>query len=611
MEVKENIAKILSMLPNKPGVYIMKDALGKIIYVGKAVVLKNRVRSYFRKDGQKSVKTQALVQKVEDIETIVTANELEALILECNLIKKHRPKYNICLKDDKTYPYLKITTQEAYPRVYVTRRVMKDGAKYYGPYADVGALREIIRFIKMLYPLRTCRNMNSKRPCLQYHIKRCLAPCAGMISITKYQEMIVGIEKFLEGKSTALLRELKEKMQAASEALQFEEAAGYRDTLRALERIHAQQNITTDSGERDIIAIAKDALGYCVQMFFVRQGKLLGRDSFFLPLEAGEKEEEIMVDVLKQYYFESNNIPREILLNLQIAGEEQDVIAQWLSDKAGRKVVIEFPQRGTKKELVAMAINNAQKNLMERWRKGQLAHNTGVEAAKALQTALGLVEPIVRMDCFDISHTQGSETVASMVVFIDGKAAKKEYRRFKIQSAEGKPDDFKSMQEVVYRRYSKVEEMPDLIVIDGGKGQLSSALEVIRGLGYHEVPVIGLAERDEEVFMEGESDSLKLEKSSVALQLLQQIRDEAHRFAITYHRKLRTKRNLVSVLDNIPGIGAKRRANLWKEFGDLENMKAATEEELAAVEGMNAPAAARLYNFFREDVLGKKEILKN
>lgn len=609
-DFSENIREALAVLPDKPGVYLMHDKDGKVIYVGKAVVLKNRVRSYFRNLASHTPKVRAMVAKIADIETIVTSSEVEALILECNLIKKYRPRYNIMLKDDKSYPYLKVTLNEEFPRLYVTRRQMRDGAKYYGPYADAGAMHATVKLLRSMFPLRTCRTMNAERPCLNYHIKRCLAPCAGLVSKEEYGNMIKSVCMVLDGRTAELERDLKRRMQEAADNYAFEEAARLRDQLQAVMRLNEQQKaVTGQDSDMDIIGFAKDMTGICIQIFFVRKGKLLGRDNFFLQ-DDGESEQEVITAFVKQYYNEASYIPREIALPVLPDAEEQAVIEQWLAEKAQRKAELVRPQRGVKKDLLQLANDNAVKLLEERLRKGQLSLKNDVQAAEELQLALGLPNPLERMDCFDISHTQGSETVASMVVFRNGSISKKDYRRYKIVSAEGKPDDFKSMQEVVYRRYKDYEDLPSLVVIDGGKGQLSSALEVIRGLGLHDLPVIGLAKREEEIFKEGQSESILLDRDSAALHLIQRIRDEAHRFAITYHRKLRGKRNLVSVLDHVEGIGSKRRQELWKAFKTLDEMKAASVEELAAVESMNYAAAQKLYDFFRLELSEKKALLK-
>ena len=609
-EFSDSIKNALAVLPDKPGVYLMHDAEGKVIYVGKAVVLKNRVRSYFRNLASHTPKVKAMVAKIAEIETIVTSSEVEALILECNLIKKYRPRYNISLKDDKTYPYLKVTLQEDFPRLYMTRRLLRDGSKYYGPYADAGAMHATVKLLRSMFPLRTCRKMNPDRPCLNYHIKRCLAPCAGYVSKEEYGQMIKSVCMVLDGRTTELERDLKQRMQAAAEDYAFEEAARLRDQLQAVERLNeSQKAVTNNGGDMDIIGFAQDMTGNCLQIFFVRKGKLIGRDNFFLQ-DGGEAQQEVLTAFIKQYYNDATFIPREIVLPQLPEAEEQQLIEAWLSGKAERKVELFVPQRGVKRELLQLANDNALKLLAERLRKGSLSLKNDEQAAEELQQALGLEHSLERMDCFDISHTQGSETVASMVVFRKGSISKKDYRKYKIVSAEGKPDDFKSMQEVVYRRYKDYEDLPNLVVIDGGKGQLSSALEVIRGLGLADLPVVGLAKREEEIFLPHQSTSILLDRDSAALHLIQRIRDEAHRFAITFHRKQRGKRNLVSVLDHVEGIGPKRRQALWKTFKTLEAMKAASVEELAAVEGMNGAVAQTLYDFFRLELPEKKEALR-
>lgn len=609
MVSNDKIEKALAVLPAKPGVYLMRDVTGRVLYVGKAKNLNNRVHSYFRNSGRQSVKVAALTSHVEDLETIQTDSEIEALILECNLIKKYRPRYNIMLKDDKTYPYLKITLQEPFPRMYITRRVVKDGAKYYGPYPDVGALRATMKLLRSLFPVRNCRNMNQDRPCLQYHIKRCLAPCVGKVSRADYGELVKSICLVLDGKTKELRRSLKERMQEAAAEYAFEAAARYRDQLQAVERLEESQKAVLEGGDMDIVGYAADAFSVCLQVFFVRGGKLIGRKDFMLPAE-GESETAVIAAFLKQYYNgEDVFLPKEVLVSHLPEEEELNTIREWLTERAGHKVTLAEPRRGDKAKLMQLACENALKLIREQERKGQMQQKTEEAAAEELQRVVGAKRPLARMDCFDISHTQGSETVASMVVFRYGSPSKKDYRRFKLVSTEGKPDDFKSMQEVVYRRYKDYEELPDLIIVDGGKGQLAAALKVIRGLGL-DIQVISLAEQREEIFLEGESQSIYLERESPALHVIQHIRDEAHRFAITYHRKRLRRRNLVSVLDTIAGIGPKRRQALWKAYASLETMKAASEEELAAVEGMNRAAARTLYEFFRSDIVRKSDMLQ-
>ncbi len=593
----ELVEEKLKLLPDSPGVYLMKDARGKIIYVGKAVVLKNRVRQYFQRNKGHTPKVRAMVEKIADFETIMTGSEVEALILECNLIKKHRPRYNISLKDDKSYPYVKVTLQEEFPRVFVTRRILKDGARYFGPYTNVTAVHESLKLLRRLFPLRSCRQMG-ERPCLEYHIKRCIAPCTGNVDREEYDAMIRAVLLFLEGRTEDVERELSARMQAAAESYHFELAARLRDQLAAVRRVAEKQNIVTGAGDQDAIGMARSDIGVCVQIFFVRAGKMIGREHFLLQGSEEESDEALLTAFLQQYYHQAAFVPREVLLPMEL--EETELLSEWLSEKKGGKVQIFVPQRGSKRDIVNMAEGNAEKYLRDEAERVKQANAQTLGAVEELGHYLGLRELPNRMECFDISHNQGSETVASMVVFEGGLPKKSDYRRFKIRSAEGKPDDFKSMREVTTRRYGKLteEELPDLIVIDGGKGQLSSALEIIRGAGHLKVPVVGLAKQFELIFVEGSSDPVVLPRHSQALYLIQRIRDEAHRFAITYHRKLRGKRNLVSVLDHIDGIGPKRRKMLWSHFGNLNRIKAASVEELAAVEGMNLPAAEAVYQFF-------------
>ncbi len=587
----------LSHLPDKPGVYLMKDAGGRIIYVGKAVNLKNRVRSYFQTSRAHSPKTLALVARIADLEFIVTASEIEALILECNLIKKHRPKYNISLRDDKSFPYVKVTVNEPYPQVFVTRRVVKDGARYFGPYTDAGAIHATIALLRRLFPLRTCRKLDAPRPCLQHHIKRCLAPCAGKVDEKTYGEMIRAVLLLLEGRSDDVVRELRRRMAEAAANLEFERAARLRDQLASVEKVVEKQNIVTGAGDQDAIGLARSAAGTCAQVFFIRSGKLVGREHFLLTGGEDEEDTAVLAAFVKQYYSQAAFIPREVLLPEALP--EQELLAEWLGGLKGGRVRVEAPKRGTKRDLVTMAADNAAVVLDEQ--AARLAADTGRTAGAVAELAayLGLPAPPARIECFDISHIQGAETVASMVVFEDGAANKDEYRRYKLKTVEGKPDDFRSMAEVVGRRFRGAEgPLPDLVIIDGGKGQLSAALAVIRGLGVA-VPVVGLAKEFEHIFREGESEPLILPRSSQALFLVQRIRDEAHRFAITYHRKLRARRNLVSVLDHVPGIGPARRKALWEHFGSLAKIKAAAVEELAAVPGMTRPAAEAVYAFFQ------------
>lgn len=596
--MNEKIEEKLQLLPQQPGVYLMKDSGGKIIYVGKAVILKNRVRSYFQSNKNHSAKVKSMVAKIEDFEYIITGSEIEALILECNLIKKHRPKYNISLKDDKSYPYVKVTVNEAYPRVFITRRVTKDGARYFGPYTNAGAVHESMKLLKKMFPLRSCRRLEAKRPCLEYHINRCLAPCAGKVSEEEYRAMIRAVCLFLDGRSEDVEKNIRRRMEAAAEDFDFELAAKLRDQLAAVKKVTEKQNIITGSGDQDAVGMARSELGVCMQVFFIRSGKMVGRDHFLLKGGEGESDEALVEAFLKQYYNQAFFIPREILLPYTLPDET--LIAEWLASLKGAKVAVETPKRGTKRDIVEMAMGNAREWLQKEADKLKAANEQTQGAVEELGRYLGLAKMPNRMECFDISHIQGAETVASMVVFEGGVPKKEDYRRYKIKTAEGKPDDFKSMREVVGRRYgeAKTEELPDLVIIDGGKGQLSSALEIIRGAGHLRLPVIGLAKQFEYIFTEGESEPVILPRHSQALYLIQRIRDEAHRFAITYHRKLRGKRNLISVLDHIAGVGPKRRKALWSHFGSLDKIKAASVEEMAALDGMTFPVAQAVYNFF-------------
>ena len=595
------VAEKLKLLPDKPGVYIMKNAEGRIIYVGKAIVLKNRVRQYFQSGKNHSPKVRAMVSHIADFEIIMTASEVEALILECNLIKKHRPRYNISLKDDKSYPYIKVTVQEDFPRVFITRRILKDGARYFGPYTNATAVHESLKLLRRLFPLRTCKHLQ-ERPCLEYHIKRCLAPCAGKVEKGDYDAMIRAVLLFLEGRTEDVEKELQLRMEQAAESFHFEIAARLRDQLLAVRKIAEKQNIVTGSGDQDAIGLARSEIGVVVQVFMIRGGKMIGREHFLLQGSEDESDGQVLAAFLQQYYHRATFIPREILLPLEIPQTEQELLEKWLSAKKKKaKVRLILPQRGTKKDIVDMAASNAEKYLHDEAARIRQANDRTLGAVEELGRYLGLPKPPDRMECFDISHNQGSETVASMVVFEGGLPKKSDYRRFKIQSTEGKPDDFLSMREVTTRRYVDLpeEELPDLIIIDGGKGQLSSALEIIRNVaGHMHVPVVGLAKQFELVFTEGSSEPVVLPRHSQALYLIQRIRDEAHRFAITYHRKLRGKRNLVSVLDHVVGIGPKRRQALWSHFGSINKIKAATVEELAMAPGMNKPAAEAVYNFF-------------
>ena len=609
MALSEAVLDKVRNLTIQPGVYLWKNDRGQIIYVGKAVNLRNRVRSYVRHDAKRAPKVTAMMSHAADVETIVVANEMEALILENTLIKKHRPRYNIMLRDDKTYPYIKVTVQEDYPRVFMTRRVHRDGARYFGPFADAGAVHRVLKLIQRAFRIRSCRTMQADRPCLQYHLHHCDAPCVHYITKGEYGKLVEQAVDILEGRDTGVVRRLQEQMEAAAEEMEFEKAAMYRDQITAVKVIQEQQNITTvGGGDMDVLGFAGDAGQTCVQIYTIRQGRLMGRETFSLENSADETAAALTSAVLDQYYVDGVFVPKEIVVS---AVEDKEDYERRLTLQKGQNVALVIPQRGIKKKLLTMAEDNARVLLEQRRLQWQHDTDKTSGAVEALARVLDLPRLPERMECFDISHTQGIETVASMVVFEHGRPAKQEYRRFKLKTVQGKPDDFKSMAEIMGRRYGERDwPAPDLIVIDGGKGQLHAALPIIREAGC-EAPVISLAKRIEEVFVEGRSDSIILSHHTPELQLLQAIRDEAHRFAITYHRSLRGKRNLVSILDHIECIGPKRRKALWGAFKNLEAMKAATVEELAAVPGMTRQAAENVYYFFRLGTDEKRKVVEN
>ena len=598
LEQQAYILEKVSHLPTTPGVYLWRDKYQRIIYVGKAINLRNRVRSYVQQDVNRSVKVTAMMRRAWDVETIQTKTEMEALILEATLIKEHHPKYNIMLRDDKTYPYVKVTVQEEYPRLFMTRRLERDGAKYFGPFTDVTAVHHVLRILRSYYPLRTCKSMKVERPCLQYHMHYCEGPCMNYVTVESYRKYIDDIVALFEGKQVQVIQEITSKMEQASEDLEFELAAKYRDDLLSIQKVQEKQRMVTQRGDMDVLGMAIDGPMACIQLFFIRSGRLLGRENYFVQHE-WDSPELVMTEFIKQYYGGSTFIPKELLLPMDSV--DRELFSEWFSSMKGQQVEVSVPQRGYKKDLINMAEENAQNFLAERRRQWQYTIDKSGGAVKKLAEVLDLPRLPERMECYDISHMQGAETVASMVVFEGGKPAKREYRRFKLKTVQGKPDDFASMAEIMERRYGNEKDwpMPDLIIIDGGKGQLNAALPVIRAMGVTDVPVISLAKRIEEVFVEGESESIILEHHTPELQLLQQIRDEAHRFAITYHRRLRGKRNLESVLDHIEGIGPKRRKALYKHFGNLDAMRVAELEELESVEGMNKKAALAVYEFFR------------
>jgi excinuclease ABC subunit C len=613
MAISEHIQGILDTLPNKPGCYIMKNVAGDVIYVGKAINLRNRVRSYFHDPSGHDMKTRQLVRHIVDLEWIVVGSELEALILEMNLIKKHRPHYNIRLKDDKRYPYIKVHWAEAFPHVTVTRRVENDGSRYYGPYTSAWAVYQTLDVLRRVFPYLTCdREITGKDPraCLYYDIKLCTAPCIGAISKAGYRQVIDDLCKFLEGHSEAIVQRLTEDMTQASEQLNFERAATLRDQLKAIQQIIERQKVvfSSDYKDSDVIAMARADGEACVQVFFIRAGKLIGREYFILEGTEDEQDSEVVSEFLKQFYDQVPTVPQQLLLPNDI--EEMKVINEWLNTRrGGEKVEIRVPHRGQQKELLKMAAENAAETLAALKAQWQMDTNKQTEALAELQHALALPEPPNRIECYDISNTQGTAAVGSMVVFEQGVPAKKYYRRFNIQSVQG-PDDFASMEEVLTRRFRRWQGMqdssdapgrkpdlsfallPDLLIVDGGKGQLGRAVTVLERFGLTgKVPVTGLAKQQEELFLPGRAESLLLPRHSQGFYMIQRIRDEAHRFAITAHRKRRTRLGLASRLDKIPGIGPARRKALLMRFETLERIEQATLEELTAIRGITPEIA--------------------
>ena len=606
MEISEHLQGILKTLPAKPGCYLMKNAEGKIIYVGKAVSLRARVRSYFHSDASHDNKTRRLVREITDIEWIVVGSELEALILEMNLIKRHRPRFNVRLKDDKRYPYIKIHWAESYPKVTVTRQMTDDGSHYFGPYTSVWALHQTLDVLRRIFPYLTCdRDISGTdtRACLYFDIKLCTAPCIGAVTQAEYRQMIADLQDFLNGQSDSIVKRLDSEMRKASEELRFEKAAAVRDQLKAIQAIIERQKIVfnTDYLDSDVIAMARADGEACVQIFFIRGGKLIGREYFILEGTEETTDTEVMEQFVKQFYTEAANVPEQVMLPQEI--EEARIIGQWLrSRRGGKKVEIFVPREGQPHDLVEMAAENATETLSALRAQWQADTHKQEQALAELQQALELSEPPNRIECYDISNTQGTATVGSMVVFEQGVPSKNLYRRFNIESVPGAPDDFASMEEVLtrrFRRWQSAQEMaavpgskldasfsflPDLIIIDGGKGQLGRAVKVLDQFELStKVPVVGLAKQEEEIFFPNKSKPTLLPRHSQGLYLVQRIRDEAHRFAITAHRKKRSKLGLASQLDAIPGIGPARRKALLKHFGSVDKIRDATLDELTGI----------------------------
>lgn len=610
----EHLQNILDTLPTKPGCYLMKNNMGKIIYVGKAINLRSRVRSYFQSSVDHTLKTRHLVQEIADIDWIVVGSELEALILEMTLIKKHRPYYNIRLKDDKRYPYIKIHWNESFPKVTVTRNLEEDGAKYYGPYTSVWAVHQTLDLLRKLFQYRTCDRVitgHDARACLYYDIKLCSAPCIGMINEIEYNQMLTDLGKFLEGETDPILNRLHSNMQKFSDALDFEKAALLRDQINAIERVVEKQKvISTQNMNTDVIALARADGDACVQIFFIRSGKLVGRDYFVLEGADDEKNSEVISQFLKQFYSQSTHIPEELLLPEDI--EEAMIIQSWLNQrKADEKIQIRVPRSGTPKQLVEMATENATETLRSLKSQWEMDSHKQSVALIELQTAFGMKNPPNRMECYDISNIQGTASVGSMVVFEKGVPNKKLYRRFNIKTIH-QPDDFASMEEVLTRRFrrwqvyhesdevgKKAEPsfsiLPDLLIVDGGKGQLSRALKVLEEFELSEkIKAVGLAKNEELVILPDQDKPLALPRNSQGLFMMQRIRDEAHRFAITAHRNRRSKANLRSVLDEISGVGPARKKALIKFFGSLDAIRHASAEEIAGVPGISLTLAEEI-----------------
>ena len=621
-----NIEDELKKLPSQPGVYLMHDAKDEIIYVGKAVSLKNRVRQYFQSSRNKSAKIEQMVSRIARFEYIVTDSEMEALVLECNLIKEHQPRYNTMLKDDKAYPYIKVTVGEDFPRVMLARTMKKDKNRYFGPYTSAGAVKDTIDLIHKLYKIRTCsrnlpRDTGKERPCLNYHIKQCDAPCQGYISKEEYGENIRQVLEFLNGRYDGVLKNLEEKMKAASDAMDFEKAIEYRDLLSSVKKVAQKQKITSSSMEdRDIIAMARDDMDAVVQVFFVREGKLIGRDHFRMSVATAETRGQILSSFVKQFYAGTPFLPKELWVQYEL--EDMELIGQWLSARKGQKVRITVPKKGDKERLVELAEKNAALVLIQDNERNKREEMRTIGAMNQVAQWLGL-ENVRRMEAFDISNISGYESVGSMVVFENGRPKRSDYRKFRIKTVIG-PNDYASMKEVLTRRFTHgMEEQkqlknqgvekefgsftrfPDLLMMDGGKGQVNIALEVMEQLGLS-IPVCGMV-KDDNHRTRGlyyQNEEISIDRHSEGFRLITRIQDEAHRFAIEYHRSLRSKSQVRSILDEIPGIGDTRRKSLMRSFQSLDAVREASVEELCQVPGMNRAAAESVYQFFRRKEKG-------
>ena len=617
-----DIEEELKKLPARPGVYIMHDDKDAIIYVGKAISLKNRLRQYFQKSRNLGIKKEQMVEQIARFEYIITDSELEALVLESNLIKEHRPKYNTMLKDDKNYPFIKVTVGEAFPRIMMARKMKKDKSRYFGPYTSGGAVKDVIELTRKLYHLRSCsrslpKDIGKERPCLYYHIKQCNAPCQGYISQEDYKKQVEGLLDFLNGNHKEILKELRQKMLSASEKMDFEEAAQYRDLIQSVEKIGERQKITDQHKEdKDIIAAAMEGEDAVTQVFFVRDGKLIGRDHFYMKIAPGDDRKGVLSSFLKQFYAWTPFIPKEIMLQEEV--EDLELISQWLEKKKGQKVRIAVPKKGTKEKLVELAYQNAQMVLQRDRERIKREEGRTIGAVKEIAELLGLKE-VNRIEAFDISNISGFQSVGSMVVYEKGKPKKSDYRKFRIKWVKG-PNDYASMEEVLTRRfvhgldeqeerktenledaYGSFTRFPDLLMMDGGRGQVNIALEVLQKLNLN-IPVCGMV-KDDHHRTRGlyyNNVEIPISRDSEGFKLITRIQDEAHRFAIEYHRSLRSKGQVHSVLDDIPGIGPARRKALMKHFKGLEGIRDASREELAAVDSMNEKSAAEVYEFFHK-----------
>ena len=624
-----DIQEELKKLPARPGVYLMHNDRDEIIYVGKARVLKNRVRQYFQSGYKRSAKIEHMVSHIAYFEYIITDSELEALVLECNLIKEHRPHYNTMLKDDKSYPYIRVTVQEDYPRILFCRNVKRDKSRYFGPYTSAGAVKETIELIHKVYKIRNChrvlpRDIGKERPCLYYQIRQCDAPCQGYISREQYRENVERALRFLNGDDKTILADLERKMTAAAAAMEFEDAAGYRDLIQSVKRIGEKQKINDTGGDdRDIIALAKAGDEAVVSIFFIRSGKLLGRDHFHMGGIGDSEKREILMDFVKQFYMGTPFIPKEILLQEEVPDTE--ILEKWLSDKRGGRVVLQTPKRGTKHKMMELAYKNAQNVLIQDSEKMKREEHRTIDAVHELEQLLG-IRGLNRMEAFDISNTNGYENVASMVVFEKGKARRSDYRKFKIRTVAG-PDDYRCMEEALTRRFShgirEKEErekkgldaalgsftrFPDILMMDGGKGQVNVALRVLEEMNLH-IPVCGMVKDDfhRTRGLYYNNEIIRFPKNSEAFRMITRLQDEAHRFAIEYHKSLRSKGQVHSVLDDIKGIGPARRKALMRYFKDIDKIRQASPEELMKAEGITARVADAIFSFFHESDSVKKE----